>query len=31
MDLIYILFIPSSVDGHLDCFHFEALMSNAAL
>ena len=27
----HILFIHSSVDGHLDCSHFLAIMSNAAM
>lgn len=27
----HILFIYSSVDGHLDCFHFLAVMNNAAV
>ena len=28
---ILFLFIFSSVDGHLDCFHFLAIMNNAAM
>ena len=29
--LYHILFIHSSMDGHLGCFHFLALMKNAAV
>ena len=28
---IHILFIHSSVDGHFCCFHFLAIMNNAAV
>ena len=31
MDVYYILFICLSVNGHLDCFLFGAVMINAAV